>query len=185
MSLATVTERLAKIAVLQRGVHPSFADGVCVMEAVAYVCGEPFSDHPACVCPVITAFMSSWNDDLPDDHERTRLLAPLILRIIGSRSTPAVEQLRADLAFGWFAQHATALAPGMSLATMLAQPWDITLQAAWSAAWVVAWSEARSAAAKISWETAVANAAVADGGGLTVAALQLSALDLVDRMLAL
>jgi hypothetical protein len=36
---------LAAISLLE-GSHTSAEDGMCVMEAVAYVAGEPFSDHP-------------------------------------------------------------------------------------------------------------------------------------------
>ena len=63
---------------LQSGSHESLEKGMCVMEAAAYVAGEPWSDHPVCACPVITAFMIAWNDALPNDAERDRLLKPLI-----------------------------------------------------------------------------------------------------------
>ncbi|MEZ5421018.1 MAG: hypothetical protein R2708_27265, partial [Vicinamibacterales bacterium] len=82
---------------LSAGGHHGPDDGMCVMEAVAFVAGEPWSDHPACACPVIGAFLRAWNDGLPDD-ERDRLLRPLIPRLINTRSTRAVEQRRADLA---------------------------------------------------------------------------------------
>lgn len=66
------------------GAHSSPKEGMCVMEAVAYVRGLPFSDHPACVSPVLAAFLRGWNDRLPDDATRTRLLKPLIPRVIGT-----------------------------------------------------------------------------------------------------
>ncbi len=53
----------------------------CVMEAVSYVAGEVWSDHPECACPVIASFLRSWNDGLPNDAERTRLLRPLVTRL--------------------------------------------------------------------------------------------------------
>lgn len=37
-------------------------DDMCVMEAVAYLAGEPWSDRPECASPVIGAFLRSWND---------------------------------------------------------------------------------------------------------------------------
>lgn len=40
--------RLAEVATLSKGDHNSIEDGMCVMEAVAYVAGEPWSDAPAC-----------------------------------------------------------------------------------------------------------------------------------------
>jgi hypothetical protein len=49
---------------LQKGAHDSPDAGMCVMEAVAYISGEPFSDHPACASPILSAFLRRWNDDL-------------------------------------------------------------------------------------------------------------------------
>jgi hypothetical protein len=37
--------------VLLSGKHKE-NQGMCVMEAVAYVAGEPWSDNPACACPM-------------------------------------------------------------------------------------------------------------------------------------
>jgi len=70
---------------LDRGGHESWEKGACVMEAVAYVAGEPFSDHPACASPVITSFLISWNDSLPDDQRQ--MLKPYIPRIVGTKTT--------------------------------------------------------------------------------------------------
>jgi hypothetical protein len=67
------------------------------MEAVAYVAGEPWSDHPQCVCPVIAAFCRTWNDNLSDE-QRDALLRPLIPSLIGTRATPEAERARAYLA---------------------------------------------------------------------------------------
>lgn len=97
-----IPERLAELAAVQlgEGAHDP-GDGYCVMEAVAYVAGEPHTDRPHCVCPVIAALLRSWNDDLPDDATRTRLLAPLIPRLAGSRATPEIERRRSYLALDW------------------------------------------------------------------------------------
>ena len=57
---------------LKQGVHRSFDAGACAMEAVAYLAGEPHSDHPICASPVISAFMREWNDSL-DDEGRQKL----------------------------------------------------------------------------------------------------------------
>ena len=66
--MTIIEERLAELdkLVLDSGGHDSWEKGACVMEAVAYVAGEPFSDHPACASQVITDFLISWNDALPD-----------------------------------------------------------------------------------------------------------------------
>ena len=95
-------DRLAKALQfdLRAGGHDSLASGACVMEAVSWVAGEPWSDHPQCACPVIGAFLRTWNDGLPDD-ERNDLLRDLIPQLVGTRSTPEVEQRRATMAADW------------------------------------------------------------------------------------
>jgi hypothetical protein len=80
---------------LKSGAHSRREDGVCALEAVAWLAGEPHSDHPQCACPVIGAFLRSWNDSLPDEAVRTALLRPLLPLLIGTRSTRAVELTRA------------------------------------------------------------------------------------------
>lgn len=95
-----IPERLEQITRISGGSH-SEGSGYCVMEAVAYVAGEEWSDHPQCACPVIANFLRLWNDALPDDGTRTRLLVPLIPRIIGSSSTEEVELRRSYLALDW------------------------------------------------------------------------------------
>jgi hypothetical protein len=86
---------------LLQGAHEAHSGQMCVMEAVAYVAGENWSDHPACACPVIAAFLRSWNDSLRSDEERGRLLKPLVLQLIDTRSTQAVEEKRSYLAIDW------------------------------------------------------------------------------------
>lgn len=81
--------------------HDTRADGVCAMEAVAWLAGERHSDRPKCACPIIGSFVRAFNDRLPDDGTRTRLLLPLVPRLVGSRSTYAIEQRRAFLAVDW------------------------------------------------------------------------------------
>ena len=69
-------ERLATLPSLGAGAHSGPDDGMCVMEAVSYIAGEPWSDAPQCACPVITAFLVSWNDALSSNAERDRLDLP-------------------------------------------------------------------------------------------------------------
>ena len=47
---------------LSRGNHGSSEEGVCVMELASMLAGEPFSDAPDSVCPVVAAFMRTYND---------------------------------------------------------------------------------------------------------------------------
>jgi hypothetical protein len=149
------------ITTLDTGAHDPTDGKMCVMEAVAYVAGEPWSDHPQCVSPVIAKFLRTWNDDLSDAETRTRLLAPLIPDVIGTRTTDADEETRAWLATDWLvrvyapawldltpslASHATALRALPSLTSPeIAVACQSVIEAADSAALASA-SAARSAA---------------------------------------
>ena len=95
-------ERLAKVQalMLSSGKHADFERGMCVMEAVSYVAGEPWSDAPECASLVITAFLVSWNDALADEP-RNRLLKPLVPLLVGTRSTDEVEERRSYIALDW------------------------------------------------------------------------------------
>ena len=95
-----IPERLAEITRLDEGGHSDFNNGVCAMEAAAYIVGEPWSDHPQCVCPVIATFMRLWNDALPDG-KRTELLLPLIPATVGTRGSDEPANRRATMANDW------------------------------------------------------------------------------------
>lgn len=105
---ADLAARIAVIPPLSSGKHKSLKDGACIMEAVAYVAGEPWSDAPACVCPVIAAFCRSWNDGLSDKN-RDAILRPLVPRLINTRGNDAVAHRRALMAVDWLIrEHAPA-----------------------------------------------------------------------------
>ena len=83
---------------LEKGAHEP--DGTfCVMEAVAFIAGESWSDHPQCACPIIGAFLRRWNDDLNDTDRQ--MLKPYIRRLVGTRSSVEVEQRRAWMLTDW------------------------------------------------------------------------------------
>ena len=200
---------------LDSGSHPppNGAFEACVMEAVAYVAGEPWSDSPQCVCPVLASFGRSWNDWLPDD-ERQQLL-PYIPRLIGTRSTPDVENRRAWMAADWLVrecapawlrlagldEHAhnleqlAALTDGRTAEQ--AQPaltaardaataaGSAARSAARSAAGSAARSAAWSAARSAAWSAArsAAGSAASEALDPTRRGLQRSALALLDRMI--
>ena len=67
------------------GSHGTRAQGMCVMEAVAYVAGEDHSDHPECAGGLVTRLAVSINDGCDDDADRNRRLAPALFRLAGSR----------------------------------------------------------------------------------------------------
>lgn len=78
-----IAERVREIE-LKRGGHRSPQEGMCFMEAVAWIAGEPHSDHPECVSPLLGAFLRSWNDAL--DDETRQKLNQYKVRVIGTAS---------------------------------------------------------------------------------------------------
>jgi hypothetical protein len=181
-------DRLAELDALTLafGGHESWEKGACVMEAVAYVAGEPFSAYPECASPVIGAFLRSWNDDL-DDETRQRL-KPYIPRLVGTKGTKRQEEKRAWMATDWLArecapaflrlagltEHAEALEGLAALTTTKraekAQP---TLADARAAAWAAAGRSSGDAAgaARAAWAAAGAAAwAAGDAAGAAHAA---------------
>ena len=129
---------------------------LCIMEAVAFVAGESWSDSPACASPVVAAFLRSWNDALSDE-DRDRLLpaAAWVPRLVGSRGDDATEKRRAYLALDWLLRVHTpawlelvpALAPHAAALRALPEIVDMTtdgragdtVRAARDAAGVAAW----------------------------------------------
>jgi hypothetical protein len=99
---------------LKVGSHRTREHGVCALEATAWLVGEGHTAYPQCVCPVVAGFVRTLNDGLPDDEMRTRLLAPLLHRLVGTRATPTVERCRGLLAAEWVVR---ALAPAGMEAT--------------------------------------------------------------------
>ena len=93
-------ERVVEQTHLGYGSHANFEAGACAMELVSYIAGEPWSDHPPCVCPVLSAFVRRWNDDLPND-ERDKILKPFLPRLIDTRGSNALAERRALMAADW------------------------------------------------------------------------------------
>jgi hypothetical protein len=188
---------LPKNLTIAHGQHDTFGEGACALELVDYLDrrragkrvrkADKLTDHPACTSPVIAAFVRGWNDALPDDATRTRLLAPLLPLMLDTADAPAVETRRAWMAVDWLARvhvpawlelaglgpHAAALR-GLGVlrdaeSAGAARP---AIDAAWAAAGAAAWDAARAAA----------GAAARAAAGPTVALLQASAQDLVRSM---
>jgi hypothetical protein len=97
---------------IAEGGHANRAAGVCAMEAVAWLAGEPHSDTPACVCPVLARFIRHWNDELADDDERTRVLRPILPALVGTAADRAtlggneLRRLRWWGIFSWYVREA-------------------------------------------------------------------------------
>lgn len=70
---------------LTTGSHARPEEGVCFMEAVAWVTGEPHSDHPECACPILTDITIDANDSM-SDVDRQRLIEA-IPALVGSKTS--------------------------------------------------------------------------------------------------
>lgn len=86
---------------LSRGKHSSKEHGACVMELASMLAGEPFSDHPESVCPVIAAVLRAYNDWVDDD--RRQELYGYAAKVVGSRSSTRIERARAKQMINWIA----------------------------------------------------------------------------------
>jgi hypothetical protein len=84
---------------LSKGKHMGPEDGACVMELASMLASEPFTDHPASVCPVIGSFLRSYNDSI--DEKRRQSLYEYASRVVGSRSTQRTQQARAERLAVW------------------------------------------------------------------------------------
>jgi hypothetical protein len=84
---------------LAKGYHRAKTPGEwCLMEAAAYIAGEPWSDHPKCVSTVLTAYGMALNDSL-DDDQRQKLI-PFIPRMLGT-ANDGQDEARSYLALDW------------------------------------------------------------------------------------
>ena len=83
-----IEDRLRDLRLLKSS-HSCPDEGLCAMEAAAYIVGGPHTDHPETACPVLGYAVRSWNDNV-DDETRQKLI-PLLPRLAVSRSTPEVE----------------------------------------------------------------------------------------------
>jgi hypothetical protein len=199
---------------LTHGAHDTREEGVCLLEAVAWLAGEPHSDAPTCASMVLSAYGLALNDTLlpsrTDLEPRLRDFAP---RLVGTAGHPDLDQRAGLMAADWLirvyvpawlrlaglTEHADALADGdpirswgslptTGLAAAWRAAWDAARSAAWDAAWDAASSVTYSAAYSAAESAAVGavwSAAAEDALAPTVRSLQDSALDLYERMIAL
>jgi hypothetical protein len=195
---APLAERLAALKDLRldTGSHRSFTEGVCAMEAVAWLAGEGHTDAPQCASPVLTGFTISLNDRW-DDEQRQKLV-PFLPRMVGTRGD-GQDEARSYLALDWLIRSYTPA--WLDLAGLTAEAAELralrrivdlaaaeaagpvvrTAQRKAAAARAAAWDAARAAARAAAWDAArdAARAALKP----TVETLQASALDLLDRMI--
>lgn len=72
------------------GPHKSPDRGVCAAEATAFLAGEPHSDHPDCLCPVLGEVLRWMNDRMPETVQPG--LVPLLPLLVGARDQGAQRQ---------------------------------------------------------------------------------------------
>jgi hypothetical protein len=87
---------------LSKGKHTTPEDGACVMELASMLAGEPFTDHPVTVCPVIGSFLRAYNDSI--DDRRRQSLYEYASRVVGSRAGQRIQQERAERLAHWSAE---------------------------------------------------------------------------------
>ncbi len=112
----TAVRRLCSIPppVLSEGNHSTFGQGTCALEVIdwidrtrrgAWVTSDTvMTDRPACVSAVLGAFVRTWNDGLPSDEDRGRLLGPLLHLLLDTATTAEDEERRAWMATDWLAR---------------------------------------------------------------------------------
>ena len=160
---------------LDEGAHDNPAEGLCLMEAVAFVAGQPHTDHPPCVSEVLGMFGRALNDRLGDD--RRQLLKPLIPLLPGTAGD-GLDEARGYLALDWLVR--TYTPAWLDLAGLTVEAAElrtlrriVDLAAAQAAGSVVRASAVKaSAAAAAAWDAAGAAAAAAawDAAGAAAAA---------------
>ena len=96
---------------LDKGAHRSPERGMCAVELASQLAGERFSDHPRSVCPVIAAFVRTYNDRV--GPERRQKLVPYAARIVGTRGDRALEHARAVRCAQWSAARDTRTVPAL------------------------------------------------------------------------
>ncbi len=94
--MSPVTHQTIK---LSRGRHNSPEEGACVMELASMLAGEPFSDHPASVCPVIGSCLRAYNDWIDDDRRQDLYL--YASKVVGTRATQDVQRARSERVTAW------------------------------------------------------------------------------------
>lgn len=84
---------------LSKGKHASPSEGACVMELASMLAGEPFSDRPASVCPVIAGFLRAYNDRVDDDRRQD--LYRYAAEAVNTRAAADVEHSREQRCLDW------------------------------------------------------------------------------------
>jgi hypothetical protein len=84
---------------LSKGRHTTPEEGACVMELASMLAGEPFSDHPVSVCPVIGSCLRAYNDWIDDDRRQD--LYRYASKVVGTRASQEIQRARAERVTAW------------------------------------------------------------------------------------
>lgn len=103
--------------------HDDPDQGVCLLELAAVFAGQPFSDTPPCVSPVLGAFGRRLNDALPDDKRQA--LKPLIPSLVDTAGD-GLDEARSYLALDWLIR--TYLPTWLRLVPALTAQADLLVQ---------------------------------------------------------
>ena len=90
---------LADISLLQYSAH-NRAVGVTGAEALAWMAGDPHSENPPSVCPVLLAAIRFWGRNL-SQASRNTLLIPLLPNLLHTGSDSTTSTQRAHLFMVW------------------------------------------------------------------------------------
>jgi len=93
------TVEAVEAAGLKKGAHKASEAGMCALEAVAWLAGEPHSDSPQCACPVIASFVRRLNDIMTNGERKE--LVPLLQGIIGTKGSSELERKRGFACADW------------------------------------------------------------------------------------
>ena len=85
---------------LDMGTHSSRTKGVCAMETVAWMAGEPHNHKPGSACPILTDFIITLNDHL-STQDRNRILKPHLPGFVGTSRGKAAAAIRAAITADW------------------------------------------------------------------------------------
>jgi hypothetical protein len=69
------------------------------MELASILAGEPFSDHPRSVCPVVAGFLRSYNDGVRESDRQD--LYRFASEAVGTRGSAKAMAARAELCHDW------------------------------------------------------------------------------------
>lgn len=84
---------------LGRGRHQGPELGACVMELASMLAGEPFSDAPTAVCPLIGSFLRTYNDSIDDDRRQD--LYRYAAAVVGSGGNRRLTRARTRFTRAW------------------------------------------------------------------------------------